>query len=58
MSSNHESAFAIASVAVGVWCEHPDVGELMLAHFHKLCPYIVPYYKQLLKGQTEEDYYR
>ncbi|CAH1273773.1 GLE1 [Branchiostoma lanceolatum] len=44
IASNHESAFPIAAVAVGVWIEFPDVGELLMAHFHRACPYIVPFY--------------
>ena len=56
VSSNHESAFAIAMVAVGLWAEHADFGDLLLAQFHTVCPYIVPYYLPKQDGQSDEDY--
>jgi len=58
ISSNHESAFPVAAVAIGVWCECPAVGELLLAHFHRRCPYLVPYHVPKKEGQTSEQYYR
>ncbi|XP_013383665.1 nucleoporin GLE1 [Lingula anatina] len=58
VSSNFESAFPIAMVAVGVWCMYPDFGDLLLAHFHIACPYLVPYYRPKEKGQSTEDYYK
>ena len=57
VSSNHELTFVMAAVAVGVWCEHPDLGELLLAHFHIKCPYLVPYYQLQREGQSSMDYY-
>ena len=58
MASNHDSAFAIAAVAVAVWCEFPDVGELILAHFYRECPYLVPYHLSKQPQQSNEDYYK
>ncbi|XP_078611689.1 uncharacterized protein LOC144882047 [Branchiostoma floridae x Branchiostoma japonicum] len=58
IASNHESAFPIAAVAVGVWMEFPDVGELLMAHFHRACPYIVPFYPPRLDGQSDEEFYK
>ncbi|XP_014670144.1 PREDICTED: nucleoporin GLE1-like [Priapulus caudatus] len=58
VASNHESAFAIAAVAVEIWCKFPSVGDLILAHFQRKCPYLVPYYVPREEGQTDEQYYR
>ena len=58
ISSNHESAFPVAAVAVGVWSECPAVGDLLLAYFHRRCPYLVPYHVPKQAGQTSEQYYR
>ncbi len=58
VSASHESAFAITAVAVGVWGMFPDVGDLMLAHFHKKCPYIVPYYVPKAQEQSSEEHYK
>ncbi|KAL5010820.1 hypothetical protein ScPMuIL_013125 [Solemya velum] len=57
VSSIHESAFAIAAVATGLWCEHSDIGDLLLAQFHSKCPYTVPYYIPKAEGQTMEQYH-
>jgi len=57
VASQHESAFTYAAVAVGVWADHEDVGQLLLAHFHKQCPYTVPYYPPKLPNQTNQEYY-
>ena len=58
VSSSHESAFAFASIAVGVWCKHPDVGELILAYFYQRCPYLVPYYIPHRADESREQYYK
>ena len=58
ISSNHESAFPVAAVAVGVWSECPAVGDLLLAYFHRRCPYLVPYHVPKQPAQTSEQYYR
>ncbi|XP_046557631.1 mRNA export factor GLE1-like [Haliotis rubra] len=58
VSSKHESAFAIAMVAAGLWLEHSDIGDLMMAHFHSFCPYIVPLYIPKDSSMSSQDYHR
>uniref|UniRef100_A0A8D3AZ98 mRNA export factor GLE1 n=1 Tax=Scophthalmus maximus TaxID=52904 RepID=A0A8D3AZ98_SCOMX len=54
--SHHEAAFPIAVVASGVWELHPKVGDLLLAHLHRKCPYAVPHYPPMKDGTTVEEY--
>ncbi|CAO2598052.1 mRNA export factor GLE1 [Lemmus lemmus] len=56
VASHHEAAFPIAVVASGIWALHPKVGELILAHLHKKCPYSVPFYPAFKEGMALEDY--
>ncbi|XP_033627063.1 nucleoporin GLE1-like isoform X2 [Asterias rubens] len=58
VSSNHDSAFPNAAVVVALWCDFPEIGELILAHFYLKCPFLVPY--NITKGQQQsnEDYYK
>lgn len=58
MASHHEAAFPIAVVASGVWELHPQVGDLILAHLHKKCPYAVPHYPPMKDGTPVEEYQR
>ncbi|XP_070204617.1 mRNA export factor GLE1-like [Littorina saxatilis] len=58
VSSSHESAYGVAAVAVGLWCEFPDVGELLMAHLQALCPYVVPFYPPRLPNQSTVDYHK
>ena len=58
VSSNPESAFIYASVIVGIWSAFPDVGELILAHFQRSYPYLVPYYLPKQEGQSTNDYHK
>uniref|UniRef100_UPI003AAD20D6 mRNA export factor GLE1 isoform X1 n=1 Tax=Centroberyx gerrardi TaxID=166262 RepID=UPI003AAD20D6 len=58
VASHHEAAFPIAVVASGVWELHPRVGELILAHLHKKCPYAVPHYPPMKDGTSVEEYQR
>uniref|UniRef100_A0A674NPA1 mRNA export factor GLE1 n=1 Tax=Takifugu rubripes TaxID=31033 RepID=A0A674NPA1_TAKRU len=58
VASHFEAAFPIAMVASGIWEQHPQVGELILAHLHKKCPYAVPHYPAMKDGSTVEDYQR
>ncbi|XP_061116812.1 mRNA export factor GLE1 [Conger conger] len=58
VASHHEAAFPIAVVASGVWDLHPKVGDLILAHLHKKCPYSVPYYPPMKDGTSVEEYQR
>ncbi|XP_071339931.1 mRNA export factor GLE1 [Trachinotus anak] len=58
VASHHEAAFPIAVVASGVWELHPRVGDLILAHLHKKCPYAVPHYPPMKEGTPVEEYQR
>ncbi|XP_020513788.2 mRNA export factor GLE1 [Labrus bergylta] len=58
VASHHEAAFPIAVVASGVWELHPRVGDFLLAHLHKKCPYAVPHYPPMKEGMAVEDYQR
>ncbi|KAM9641571.1 mRNA export factor GLE1 isoform 2-T2 [Trichechus inunguis] len=58
VASHHEAAFPIAVVASGIWELHPRVGDLILAHLHKKCPYSVPFYPPFKEGMALEDYQR
>ncbi|PSN53296.1 hypothetical protein C0J52_04659 [Blattella germanica] len=58
VSSKPEAAFAIAAVIEALWADFPDFGELVLAHFYKECPYLVPLFMPQIEGQSNEDYYR
>lgn len=58
VASHHEAAFPIAVVASGIWELHPQVGDLILSHLHKKCPYAVPHYPPMKEGTPVEDYQR
>ncbi|KAM4576509.1 mRNA export factor GLE1 [Odontesthes bonariensis] len=58
VASHHEAAFPIAVVASGIWELHPRVGDLILAHLHKKCPYTVPHYPPMKDGTPVEEYQR
>lgn len=58
VSSKPEAAFAIAAVIEALWADFPDFGQLVLGHFHRACPYLVPVYMPQLEGQSTEDYYK
>lgn len=56
VASHHEAAFPIAVVASGIWELHPQVGDLVLAHLHKKCPYAVPHYPPMKDGTPVDEY--
>ncbi|XP_028396330.1 nucleoporin GLE1-like [Dendronephthya gigantea] len=58
VSSNPQSAFLYAAVMVGIWSAFPDVGQLILAHFHRSYPYLVPYYMPQVEGQSNNDFHK
>lgn len=58
VAAHHEAAFPIGVVASGIWELHPRVGELILAHLHKKCPYSVPHYPPMKEGTSLEEYQR
>ena len=49
VASQGDAAFTTAAVAVGIWSEFPELGDLILAHFYSACPVLVPFY--LPKGK-------
>lgn len=57
ISCNPEAAFCYASVILSLWQEFPDFGKLLLAHFYKQCPYLVPIHLARVIGQSDEEYY-
>lgn len=58
MASHFEAAFPIAAVVSGIWEQHQEVGDLILAHLYKKCPYVVPHYPAMKEGMAVEDYRR
>ena len=58
VSSNHESAFAFAAIALALWQEIPDMGELLQHHFYRSSPFLVPYHIAKKEEQSLEDYYK
>jgi nucleoporin GLE1 len=58
VSSIFESAFPLAAVTVGVLADHPDIRDLLLAHFHAMCPYTVPYHVPRQEQQSMEEYHK
>ncbi|XP_076244477.1 gle1 RNA export mediator [Calliopsis andreniformis] len=58
VSSKPKMAFPIAAIIVALWNDHPDFGDLLLAHFHDTCPFTVPVFLPKMVGQSNEDYYR
>lgn len=58
MSSHFEAAFPTAAVALGVWSEHPDIGDLLLASFYHTCPILVPLPIPTPPKVTEGEYKR
>nr|SVE77034.1 EOG090X0755 [Daphnia lumholtzi] len=55
---NPKAAFPIAAIITELWLEFPVFGRLVLAHFYRQCPYLVPYYLPQQEGQSNEDYYK
>jgi len=58
ISSNAETAFPFASVALALWDMFPDFGKLLLAYFFEFCPYLAPFYPERTTGQSDKDYYQ
>ncbi|XP_032828859.2 mRNA export factor GLE1 [Petromyzon marinus] len=58
VASQHKAAFPIAAVAISLWDRHPALGELLLAHMHRKCPYTVPVFNLPTPGQNQEDFFR
>jgi nucleoporin GLE1 len=58
VSSRPEAAFAFAAVIQALWADFPDFRQLVLGHFHRACPYLVPIFMPQVEGQSTEDYYK
>ena len=58
MSSRSEAAFPVAGVAVSLWVSFPELGELILAHFHSICPVLVPFYMPKKDGLSDSEHLR
>uniref|UniRef100_A0A0K8SRQ9 mRNA export factor GLE1 n=1 Tax=Lygus hesperus TaxID=30085 RepID=A0A0K8SRQ9_LYGHE len=58
VSSNPEAAYPIAAVVIALWTEMPEYGKLLLAHFYKSSPYLIPTYWERKKMETDEEYYK
>lgn len=58
VSSKSEAAHPIASIALALWADFPDFGHLLLAHFYRRCPYLVPVILPQSEGQSNMDYYK
>lgn len=57
VSSHPEAAFPLAAVVIALWASFPDFGKLLLANFHKQCPYLVPMFMPQKEGQTDKEFY-
>jgi nucleoporin GLE1 len=57
VSDKSDKAFAIISIIVALYTEFPDFGKLVLGHFLKCCPYIVPMYVPEEECESSEDCY-
>ncbi len=42
---------------MAIWIDFPDLKPVLLAHFMKKCPYIIPAYWPQFKGQSEKEFY-
>lgn len=58
VSSNHNAAFPLATVTIGIWSAFPDIGDLILAHFYQQCPFLVPMYIPKAEGMTDQEYFK
>ncbi|KAF2900724.1 hypothetical protein ILUMI_05465 [Ignelater luminosus] len=57
ISSNPEAAFCYAAMIVALWHDYSDFGRLLLGHFYKQCPYLVPLYPPRAVGQSDKEFY-
>lgn len=58
ISSQPEAAFCYATIIVSLWNDFPQLGNLVLAHFYKSCPYLVPYYVPRNVDESDEEFYK
>lgn len=58
VSSKPETAFCLAAVLTALWIDLPEFGKLVLAHFQKEVPYLVPMYPVMVQAQSDQDYFK
>jgi len=58
VASQSDAAFPTAAVAVGIWSEFPELGDLILAHFYSACPVLVPFYLPQGKDMSTAEHLR
>ncbi|KAL1513116.1 hypothetical protein ABEB36_002578 [Hypothenemus hampei] len=58
VSCNPESAFCFASLILSLWNDFPQFGQLLLAYFYEMCPYLIPYYIPRQVNETDEEFYK
>lgn len=58
VASQSDAAFATAAVAVAIWSEFPELGDLILGHFHMTCPLLVPFYPRKEDSMSEAEHMR
>ncbi len=56
VASNIEAAFPLAAVSIGLWSNFPEIGDHMLAHFHSICPILVPLYVKKSGDMTDVEH--
>ncbi|XP_058793400.1 mRNA export factor Gle1 [Phymastichus coffea] len=56
ISSKPELAFPFAAIAVALWNDWPDFGDLLLAFFRTKCPFFIPLLLHPEPNQSEEIY--
>lgn len=58
VSVKPDAAFPIALIVLALWADFPQFGDLLMAVFHRVCPYLIPIYWIKEEGMSDEDYYR
>ena len=58
VASQSDAPFATAAVAVAIWSEFPELGDLILGHFHTTCPLLVPFYPPKGDSMSEAEHMR
>jgi nucleoporin GLE1 len=56
VTAKPKAMFAIGAIIEALWADFPDFGQLVLANFHRECPYLVPIFMPQVEGQSTEDY--
>ena len=56
VGSRPETAFQYSQVAIDVIKHSPKFENILISQFQEKCAYCVPFYKQRLNNQTEDQY--